>query len=259
MDENLFSRPCSGDASSSPRKTTRAASALLKLLAALGIVVILIAFFLPAVRNGGARLAANRNMCANQLHQIALAIRSYVDAHHALPPLYTTDADGKPLHSWRTLILPYLEEQKLYDSVDLTKPWNDPANAEACKKSPGVYQCPAADIGDNRTTYLAVVTPGGLLQPGEPTHLSAIPNAQKTLMLIEADLDDAVPWMAPIDADEQIVMGIGTHSKLAHPGIMNGAFADSHVESLGSDLPADQRRAMLSTANQGESTAGAGN
>ena len=128
MDENLFSRPCSGDASSSPRKTTRAASALLKLLAALGIVVILIAFFLPAVRNGGARLAANRNMCANQLHQIALAIRSYVDAHHALPPLYTTDADGKPLHSWRTLILPFLDQARLYNEYRFDEPWDGPNN-----------------------------------------------------------------------------------------------------------------------------------
>src|SRR5262249_50367494 len=154
-----------------------------KVLVALGTVVVLIALFLPAVRN--ARPAADRNTCANQLHQIAIAINNYVDAHHALPPLYTSDASGKPLHSWRTLILPYLEERTLFDSIDLTKPWNDPANSEACNTGLPAYQCPASDLRDNRTTYLAVVTPNSLLQPGEPKKLSAITDGQKTLMVIE--------------------------------------------------------------------------
>lgn len=238
-------------ASSPPRKKAREASALVKVLVGLGIAVVLIALLLPAVRS--ARPAAERNTCGNQLHQIAIAIRGYLDAHHALPALYTTDADGKPLHSWRTLILPYLEEHQLYDSIDLTKPWDDPANSEACKKIPSGYQCPAGSGGDARTTYLAVVTPNSLLQPGAPKHLTSITDGEKTLMVIEVDLDHAVPWMAPIDADEEMVMAIGPHSKLAHPGIVGGAFADCHVEFLSSDMPADQRRAMLRAASKAES------
>jgi hypothetical protein len=104
-------------------------SALVKVLATLGVLFLLMCLLFPAVRN--ARPAAYRNTCANQLHQIAIAIHNYVNAHHALPPLYTTDVDGKPLHSWRTLILPYLEEHKLYDSIDLTKSWDDPVNSRA--------------------------------------------------------------------------------------------------------------------------------
>ena len=69
--------------------------------------------------------------CANNLKQIALALRNYESVYHALPPAYTVDAEGKPLHSWRTLILPYLEQQALYDKIDLSKPWDDPANKEA--------------------------------------------------------------------------------------------------------------------------------
>ena len=79
----------------------------------------------------------------SNLHQISIALQLYAAAHGGLPPAYTTDADGKPLHSWRTLILPYLEHQQLYESIDLAKPWDDPANAEACKAALSVYQCPS--------------------------------------------------------------------------------------------------------------------
>ena len=56
---------------------------------------------------------------------------NYEQAYNALPPAYTVDANGRPLHSWRTLILPYLEQESLYQTIDLSKPWNDPANARA--------------------------------------------------------------------------------------------------------------------------------
>ncbi len=77
-----------------------------------------------------------------------------------LPPAYTTDADGKPLHSWHTLILPYMGESHLYNTIDLTKPWDDPENAAAFETILLVYCCPSAREGeDNRTSYLAIVTP----------------------------------------------------------------------------------------------------
>ena len=71
----------------------------------------------------------------NNLKQIALALLNYEQAHHALPPAYTVDAQGRPLHSWRTLILPYLDQESLYQTIDLSKPWNDPANAKALETS----------------------------------------------------------------------------------------------------------------------------
>ena len=100
---------------------------LLKVLAVLGILVLLIALLLPVTRS--ARPAAYRAQCINNLKQIAMALHSYEQAHKAFPLAHTVDTKGRPLHSWRTLILPYLEQQTLYQSIDLSKPWNDPANA----------------------------------------------------------------------------------------------------------------------------------
>ncbi len=247
MDENPYRGPASGDDSVPPDQKKSPIITVAKLLAALGIIGIVIAMMLPAVRN--VREPARRNACTNKLKQIAVALRSYAETYHALPPAYTTDVDGKPLHSWRTLILPYLEEQQLYKTIDLTKPWNDSANADACKTIVNAYQCPSASDRDDHTTYLAILTPSSCFRPTEPRSLSDITDgAAATLIVIEVDAEHAVPWMSPVDADEKIVMGIGPKAKLAHPGGVNAAFVDGHVVFLSVDTPATQRRALISIA-----------
>jgi len=67
--------------------------------------------------------------------------------------------------------------------------------------------------------------------------------------------DRAVHWMAPSDADERLVMGIGPGSKLDHAGGMNAAFADGSVRSLRARVPAAQRRAMISIAGRDDEAA----
>src|SRR4051794_1481798 len=81
---------------------------LVELLVIVGIIVFLIALLLPATRSSSQ--AARRSQCVNNLKQIALALYNYEQAHNALPPAYIVDAKGRALHSWRTLILPYLEQ-----------------------------------------------------------------------------------------------------------------------------------------------------
>jgi prepilin-type processing-associated H-X9-DG protein len=229
---------------------------VLKILAVLGIIGIVIAMMLPAVR--APREAARRNQCMSNLKQIALALKLYAEVHHALPPAYTTDADGKPLHSWRTLILPFMEEQQLYKSIDLTKPWDDPVNAEAFKTSVSTYQCPSAfSDPDNRTIYLAVLTPNSCFRAAEPRSLSDITDdASQTLMVIEVYEEHAVPWMSPVDADEKVALGIaGPKSRTAHPGGGNAAFVDGSVRFLKDDMPATQCLAMISIAGNDKAAA----
>jgi Protein of unknown function (DUF1559) len=84
---------------------------LIEVLAVVGILGVLIGLALPAIRS--ARSAGHRPPCQSNLHNVVLALLSYENAYHALPPAYTVDANGRPLHSRRTLILPYLEEEDL--------------------------------------------------------------------------------------------------------------------------------------------------
>ncbi len=168
---------------------------LLELLTILGIIALLFALLSPAFRS--ARPAARRAQCVNNLKQIGLAPYNYEQAYNALPPAYTTDAKGRALHSWRTLILPYLEQEPLYRTIDLSKPWDDPANAKALETVVPGYRCPEAKGPPNTTTYLSIVGPNCCLVPNEPRRLSEITDGQaSTLMVIEAGEEHAVPWMA---------------------------------------------------------------
>lgn len=120
-----------------------------------GGLVFLLLLSLPFGRMS--RGSAYRSQCRNNLKQIALALHNYADVHQVLPPAYTVDGKVRPLHRWRTLILPYLHEKKLYDSIDLSEPWDDPAHADAHRTDPYCFRCPATDIPDGHTTYAGLV------------------------------------------------------------------------------------------------------
>jgi prepilin-type processing-associated H-X9-DG protein len=238
-----------------PKQMKRSGITLVKLFVIVAVIGIVVALLLPALRNS--RHLAPRFVCLSNLHQIALALKNYEKDHHAFPPAYTTDANGKPLHSWRTLIVPYMEIQGLYDSIDLTKPWDDPANAKALKIGAEFYRCPSADTDEGLTTYLAVVTPNSCFRATEPRSLSDITDdPQATLTVIEVDAAHAVPWMAPVDADENLVLSLGgPDSKPPHNGTTNAAFADGHTTFLSAATSAAQRRALISITGNDDAEA----
>ncbi|HUY88128.1 MAG TPA: DUF1559 domain-containing protein [Pirellulales bacterium] len=229
---------------------------LVELLVVIGIIVVLIALLLPAVRTSSG--AARRSQCFNNLKQIGLALHEYESKYHALPPAYTVDADGRRLHSWRTLILPFMEQIALYKKIDLSKPWDDPANAEAFQAVVGVYRCPSGDFPANHTAYLAVVAPGGCLRLEQPRRLAEITDDHaETLMVIEVGSEQAVPWMAPVDADEKTVLAFGPGTPLPHSGGIDALFVDGHVRFLSAETPAATRLALISIAGN-DSVAGYG-
>lgn len=211
------------------------------------IILMLIGLLSPSTRS--VPEAARRTQCQNHLKQIGLALHDYLETYDAFPPAYTVDAEGKPLHSWRTLILPFLDEKPLYDKIDLSKPWDDPANVEAYQTDLGFFRCPSAVLEPTQTTYLAVVTPDSCLRPTEPRTISEIiDGASETLLAIDVAAKHAVHWMSPVDADERIVLGFGPESEDSHMGGVHVLFADGETMFLSGDTPAAERRAMISAA-----------
>jgi Protein of unknown function (DUF1559) len=249
MEENPHSGPGPDDlASPSQRKKSFVARALTVVIV-VGLGGVLIALLMPAQGPYGG--PPRRAICKDNMMHIRGALLYYAKVHGALPPAYTTDANGKPLHSWRTLILPYLEEQRLYNLLDLTKPWDDPVNAEVFKLNRvSVYESPWATSSDHRTTYLAVVTPSSCLRPAEPRPLSDVTDGlEQTIVVIEVDVDHAVPWMSPVDADEELVLSIGPKSQMDHSGdVWPAMFLDGMVRMLSVDMAAAERLALISIA-----------
>ena len=237
---------------SARRERVRAASSLarrsgftwIELAAVLGVIALLIALLLPAQRR--ARPAAHRTQCKNNLKQIGLALYNYHDAHGAFPPAYTVDAGGRRLHSWRTLILPYVDQADLYNKVDFSNAWDDPANAEVFKTMPQVYNCPSATVPQRHTTYLAVVTANSCLRATGSRTLSEVTDKPaETLMVIEVLQDQAVHWMAPQDADEAILQSFRSDSKETHTGGRHALLADGAVRFLSQKIDRSTLQALV--------------
>ena len=130
---------------------------LVELLVVIAIIGVLIALLLPAVQ--AAREAARRMTCQNHLKQIALAINTYASANRGLlPGIYATfhnssNAFGGEIQSdalddrysfwWRATMLPFLDQQGLYDQLDLTQSYRAPANRAGIQTIVPVYQCPS--------------------------------------------------------------------------------------------------------------------
>ena len=242
----MTTKPTTRPVSNTP--TQKKGFTLIQLLVVLAILGVLVALLLPAAQRRVPE-AARRSQCKMYLKQIGLALHNYHDTFQAFPPAYTVDENGKPLHSWRTLILPFLDQPALYEKIDLSKPWDDPANEVAFKTVIQTYHCPSDNGLPSHTTYMAVVTPNSCLRPAEPRLMSEITDDRgKTIMVIEVDVDRAVHWMSPMDANESMVLGIGPKTKHAHSGGCQALFVDGSVRFLGEGSPAADRLALISIA-----------
>src|SRR5271165_5707744 len=95
-------------------KRSRLAFTLVELLVVIAIIAILIALLVPAVQR--VRAAAANAHCQNNLKQIGLALHGYHDVNKHLPLAWGDLFTPTPLgFSWMYSILPYVEQEKLYD------------------------------------------------------------------------------------------------------------------------------------------------
>jgi prepilin-type N-terminal cleavage/methylation domain-containing protein/prepilin-type processing-associated H-X9-DG protein len=112
----------------------RRAFTLVELLVVLAIIGVLIALLLPAVQS--ARESARRSSCANNLKQIGLALQSYHGVHRSFPAGYISDVDAMgndvgPGWGWAAVLLPFLDEKPLFNTIHFDQPIEAPVNAGA--------------------------------------------------------------------------------------------------------------------------------
>lgn len=168
-------------------QSTRSGFTLVELLVVIAIIGILVALLLPAVQS--AREAARRAQCISQIKQVGLAMHNYESSFGHFPPgtktymqstfdesqpygqrrlnnRYTADApaggnDCKTGPSWTVSILPFLEEQPLYDQFDLSKAFvqlydsmcGDDSNRPFQMTPLGIWQCPSDENAIEGTLY----------------------------------------------------------------------------------------------------------
>jgi prepilin-type N-terminal cleavage/methylation domain-containing protein len=98
----------------------RSGFTLVELLVVIAIIGILVALLLPAIQ--AAREAARRSQCTNNLKQIGVAIHNYHDTHQTFPPgsIHIQNGDRQEW-GWSALILPFIEQQSLYEELNVTE------------------------------------------------------------------------------------------------------------------------------------------
>jgi hypothetical protein len=188
------------------------------------------------------------------MKQLMLALLNYESARKELPAHAIYSDDGKPLLSWRVAILPYIEEQDLYNQFHLDEPWDSEHNKQLIAKMPQVFFCPSSHLNpaEGKTTYVAPVGED-LLFDGTNTGArlrNITDGTSNTLALVEVGDAAAVIWTKPDDLKydpENPLAGLAGH----HPGIFNAARADGSVHAVSLNIDPDMLRALF-TKSGGE-------
>jgi hypothetical protein len=126
------------------------------------------------------------------------ALEQYEAKYGSLPPAYVPDASGKPAHSWRVLLLAFLDPE-LYAQYDFSEPWNGPINSKLVDQMPGKYRSPYKHFGHVTTSSYLVVT-GDLTAWPAPhtTKTRELVDRSQTILVLQVENSD-VCWMEPRD------------------------------------------------------------
>jgi len=212
-----------------------------------------------------ARAAARRTQSSNNLKQIAIAFHNFADVHNRFPPAVIYGPDGKPWHSWRVLLLPYMEQVGLYNQYDFSQPWDAPANRKVSETVLPVFRDPAVEGNDAITSYAALVGantvfPPDLVKMSSPDDFPACLSRDKlhfrdvtdgtsnTIMFATLDAERKIPWAKPEDiVFDDAFPGVGKAGGIGanHPGATPDqkiglvGFTDGSVRSVRGDIDRD--------------------
>ncbi|GHT21726.1 hypothetical protein FACS189419_03060 [Planctomycetales bacterium] len=210
-----------------------------------------IGLLLPAVQS--AREAGRRMQCLNHEKQILLALHNYHDAVGALPPLYTVDKDGKPLHSWRVLILPFVERLDLYEKIRLDEPWDSEYNKQFHNAVVECYTCPSNTDAEGQLCCYSVIA-GQVLKPAKKagekkgSDFSVISDGMSnTIALVE--VMEPFCWMDPtadITLDDLAKGSMDEESKAGsfHPAGFSAALFDGSACFIPDDTSGETLNAL---------------
>jgi hypothetical protein len=161
----------------------------------------------------------HRKDCCDNMKQIVIAMQIYERRNGTLPPAFSVADDvdesgdsiiddniidggngnksGKPMHSWRVLLLPYLGDPalaELYSQIRLDEPWDSEHNRQFHSRNIVIYRCPGAVTRDGEASY-AVIVGDELLFSGEGRGRALAGFPRNMILLTERK--EGVCWMQP--------------------------------------------------------------
>ena len=225
----------------------------------IAVTVLAVVFSLGGWAYRVMREEARINRCQSNLKQIAIALHNYHDVYRHFPAAFSAGPDGKPWHSWRVEILPFLDQRALFKSYSFSEPWNGPINGKLSKATPDFYRCPYDEGPATDTSYLAVTGPGTIWPDGKPTRFrDVVDGTSNTIMIVEV-ANSGIHWMEPRDLpiDEMDFRIDGTPGKSVSSNHVQGAavlFTDGHVELLGPETATAELESWLLRSDAAQQT-----
>lgn len=236
-----------GQTSSNRIAPARSRVELVCWVAAAVLIAGLIYALLPRI--GGPRGAGKRDECRDNLRMIGRALYQYHNDHGCVPPAYFADAAGEPIHSWRALLLPYLDEE-LARQYRFDEPWDGPHNQALHDRIARQFRCPSDKSPKNDTSYVVVIGPQTLWPGSETRRLASVTDGLSNTIAIVEVANSGINWLQPRDftvAELQAVMhpvekAAGSTN---HSGGRLVLMADSSVQFVHDRISREQLDALL--------------
>jgi len=199
------------------------------------------------------RKVARRAQCTSSLRQIGLALYNFHSTHNTFPAQATRDKDGKPLLSWRVAILPYLDQNDLYQEFHKDEPWDSQHNKPLLARMPAIFALPGAKSEGVMTYYQVFAGKRSAFDPtvkGGVRIASMIDGTSNTLAVVEAK--GAVPWTKPedlpfdFDAPPKEAMALRDRLGGHFGDVFQALFADGSVRMIGRSINLGVLRAIIS-------------
>jgi Protein of unknown function (DUF1559) len=209
----------------------------------------------------GAREAARSSQCVGHLKQIGLALLNYESTYGCFPPAYVADAKGKPLYSWRVLLMAELDRTdrwfggRLAGGFRFDEAWDSPTNRTLHGLTPdNTLNCPC-DRATARTTgtnYFAVVGPGTIFpSDGTSRRLAEVTDGPENTLIVVEVVDPGIHWMEPKELDWGTMsfrLDDQTHSSIASNHPAGFEYSGPHVLTVNgmvTNLPRNLRPETL--------------
>lgn len=175
-----------------PSSASRPGFTLVELLVVIAIIGVMVGLLLPAVQ--AAREAARRMTCSSKLKQIGLAMHNYESTYKRLPSGYESfnrynlitslpaedfdpeTWDARSGWSWAAAILPFIEQQPLYDRIDFGAPLWEPRFSGVRETKLPIFLCPSATGGEEAFTVVdesnaSLIKRGGVVRLGRSNYV----------------------------------------------------------------------------------------
>jgi hypothetical protein len=148
----------------------------------------------------GDRVSNSIRECDGHIRRIAKALHDYEVVNGTLPPAFLPDELGRPKHSWRVLILPFLGYADVYSQYRFSEPWNSEHNRQLADRINGTFICPLDATANSRswTSYVAVVGDETMWPGKDCRKTNDLDRTQDTLLTIEI-AHSGIHWMEPRD------------------------------------------------------------